>query len=84
VKGILGVAVRNGWNLRYKVDGVEEGREVGFIDVIEVPCITCHGALVMEHVVPVVTEFTTGTECGDKVLGHMDPKAVRGGELLLT
>ena len=54
------------------------------VDIIEVPCIAVHGPLVPENVVPVVREFTTGTEGGDKVLGHMDPKAAVCGELLLA
>jgi len=55
-----------------------------FVDIIEVPCISGHGTLVAKNVVPVVRELTTGTESGDKVLGHMDPKASVGGKLLLA
>jgi len=55
-----------------------------FVDIIEVPRIAGHGTLMSKDVVPVVRELTTGTEGGDKVLGHMDPQAAVCGELLLA
>jgi len=67
-----------------RLDNVEEGGEEVFVDIIEVPRITAHGALVAENVVPVIRELTTGTEGGDKVLGHMDPKVAVGSKLLLA
>jgi len=46
--------------------------------------VAFHGPLVTEYVVPVIAIFTTGTEGGDKVLGDVNTKTGRGGEVLLT
>jgi len=43
-----------------------------------------HGALMSKDVVPVVTEFTTGTEGGQEVLGYVYPQTAISREVLLA
>jgi len=58
--------------------------KIGLIHVVQMSRVAFHGPLVTEYVVPVIAIFTTETEGGDKVLGDVDSKTARGGEVLLT
>jgi len=55
-----------------------------FVDIIEMPRIAGHGALVVKNIVSMIGELATGAEGGDIMLGHVDPKTAMGSELLLA
>jgi len=55
-----------------------------FVNIIEIPRVAGHGALVAKNIVSVIRELATGAEGGDIMLGYVDPKTAVGGELLLA
>jgi len=55
-----------------------------FVDIIKVPRVAGHGALVAQNIVSMIGEFATGAEGGDIMLGYVDSETAMGGELLLA